>query len=97
MEVKEGVGGNVVISVSLVLRRDRGRCSPEFRIKGSFESKPPAPELLRLRPGAGRVGTEDGVSAPAPVTDDDSSMANGRYRGPEYGVGEQTVSEQGSG
>jgi hypothetical protein len=60
MVVNEGVGGNVGTGCSLsrVLRRDRGRCSPVERMKGSLENSPAALEELRLRAGKGDGASE---------------------------------------
>ena len=73
MVMKEGMGSDGIGaagSVSFVLRRDRGRYSPVERMKGSFESSPPAPDELRLRPGGvGRLEAGSGASGPAPGCD----------------------------
>ena len=88
MVMKEGIGSDGIGaagSVSLMSRRDRGRYSPEERMKGSLENKPPAPDELRFRPGAGgRLDAGKGVSGPVPGCDVDWSMAGDRVN---YGVG----------
>lgn len=54
-------------SASSALDRDRGRwCSPDERMKGSLDSSPPAPDVLRFRVTTpdDRFDAELGESAP---------------------------------
>jgi hypothetical protein len=79
MVVNEGIGNDGMAragSVSLVLRRDRGRCSPVERMKGSLNSNPLAPDELRFRVEAGaRSEAAGGASDPAPACDVGGSMS----------------------
>jgi len=73
MVMKDGIGNDGVVaggSLSMVLRRDRGRCSPVERMKGSFDSSPPAPDELRfLVAVVARVEAGSGASELAPAGD----------------------------
>ena len=84
IEVKDGtgsVGAGTAGSVSMVLRRDLGRCSAVERMKGSLDSNPPAPDELRFLPGAGgRFELEAGGASGVVSADVGCSMANGIWR-----------------
>lgn len=85
--IKDGIGSagdGPAGSDSLVLRRDRGRCSPVERMKVSFDNSPLAPDELRFLPGAGGRLEEGGTSDAVPARDVVCSMVYYRRRSRRY-------------